>query len=209
MTFSFHCQSCICAYSGGQRYVTQFGIVSVGLPPGHPEKPTITYSLLIAPPAAPFVERSANRAQQSSHQDEPGSRDSSVSSREYCGPQIFYSTRAAWLDQPRALPRDNVSIPDSRPSQSRPPPRPSRQIFRSSDRGACLGTQDRKLRSESSVLPPGIMDASRTPALLQHQTLMGFRQRPRQPIRLTPPESFYGCENQSWSFGPCIASGLP
>src|SRR5207244_12707565 len=136
MTFPFHCQSCICAYSGGQRYVTQFGTVSVGLPPGHPEKPTITLTP-IAPPAAPFVERSANRAQQSSHQDEPGSRDSSVSSREYCGPQIFYSTRAAWLDQPRALPRDNVSSSDSRRSRFPPPPRPSQRISRSSDRGAC------------------------------------------------------------------------
>src|SRR5437763_14059536 len=167
VTFSFHCQSCICAYSGGQRYVTQFGIVSVGLPPGHPEKPTITYSLLIAPPAAPFAERFANRAQQSSHQDEPGSRDSSVSSREYCDPQTFYSTRAAWLDQLRALPRDNVSSSDSRRSRFPPPPRPSRQILQSSDRGACRETSDQRLHSESSVLPPEIMDASGTPPLLQ------------------------------------------
>src|SRR5690242_20048003 len=41
-TFSFHCQSSACPYSGGQRYVTQLGVVSVGDPPGHPEKPTIT-----------------------------------------------------------------------------------------------------------------------------------------------------------------------
>src|SRR5207237_10419870 len=166
------------------------------------------HSLLIAPPAAPFVDTSANRAQQSSHQDEPGSRDSSVSSREYCGPQIFYSTRAAWLDQPRALPRDNVSSSDSRRSRFPPPPRPSQRISRSSDRGACRETPGRTLRWESSAPRPEIMDASRTPERLRHQTLMCFGQRPRQPIRLTPPESFCGCENQSWSFGPCIASGL-
>src|SRR3954464_6264338 len=44
MSLSCHCQSCILAYSGGQRYVIQLGCESVGVPPGHPEKPTITFT---------------------------------------------------------------------------------------------------------------------------------------------------------------------
>jgi hypothetical protein len=52
------------------------------------------------------------------------------------------------------------------------------------------------------------VDASRTPAQLQRQTLMCFRRRLRQSIRPRLQESFYGCENQSRIFGPCIASRL-